>query len=172
MITNVHRSACKLTVVAAKYRRSLNFLDRFMKSSQIPHFMKFLSRMSQANSRYQKCLHHLHVGTWQNAADCCAWPLTQHTDSTLQAHGARCRKHMDEKQRQNEWTNALSSGNCTQTVTNMEVACHSATFRADKSAPILAILLPFSAPRFKPANKQTLQWSRCSDCELYTKQHT
>jgi len=183
MTTNVNWSSCKVPVIPAIYWRNLNFFDSFMKCSQISHFMKIRPGGAQvfhedgwtdrhthdeANSRYQKCLHHLQVGTWQNTSVLCMWPLTHcKRTGTLQAHDGRHHKDMHKKTA-TEWINRYFK------FWNLYTKCDKCksglSFRyvqGTQECADTSILLPVSAPGFKPANKQTLQWSRCSDCELY-----
>jgi hypothetical protein len=41
MIRNVHRSSCKVPVILVRFELNLGYLDRFLKNTQIPNFMKF-----------------------------------------------------------------------------------------------------------------------------------
>ena len=37
---NVHSSACKVTIIIVRFDRNLNFLNRFLKNTQLSNFMK------------------------------------------------------------------------------------------------------------------------------------
>jgi len=42
-ILNVHRSSCKVPILLVRFEIDLNFLDRFLKNTQISNFMKIRS---------------------------------------------------------------------------------------------------------------------------------
>jgi hypothetical protein len=50
IITNVHRSSCKVPIIIVTYQSKFNLLDRFLKNIQMPNFIKNLFNGSQAEN--------------------------------------------------------------------------------------------------------------------------